>query len=251
MVHGKVFLVGAGPGDPKLLTIKALELIQNAKNIVYDRLISNEILALIPKNAEKIYVGKESGRHAVPQDKITELLVKMALEGKDVVRLKGGDPFIFGRGGEEAESLAENDIEFEIIPGVSSSVVAPMYAGIPLTHRDYASSVAIVTGHQAGDGQRKIEWAKIVNSVDTVVILMGIESLPTLVDKLIIGGIDSSKPVAIIENGSLNQQRTITGTINSIVNDAKKADIKPPAVIVIGEVVKLGGKLEWFKPSQP
>jgi uroporphyrin-III C-methyltransferase len=251
MVHGKVFLVGAGPGDPKLLTIKALELLQNAKNIVYDRLISKEILALIPKNAEKIYVGKESGRHAVPQDKITELLVKMALEGKDVVRLKGGDPFIFGRGGEEAESLAENGIDFEIIPGVSSSVVAPMYAGIPLTHRDYASSVAIVTGHQAGEGKRNIEWTKIVNAVDTVVILMGIESLPTLVDKLIIGGIDSSKPVAIIEKGTLNQQRTITGTINSIVNDAKKADIKPPAVIVIGEVVKLSRKLEWFKPSQP
>lgn len=251
MVHGKVFLVGAGPGDPKLLTIKALELLQNAKNIVYDRLISKEILALIPKNAEKIYVGKESGRHAVPQDKITELLVKMALEGKDVVRLKGGDPFIFGRGGEEAESLAENGIDFEIIPGVSSSVVAPMYAGIPLTHRDHASSVAIVTGHQAGEGKRNIEWTKIVNAVDTVVILMGIESLPTLIDKLITGGIDSSKPVAIIEKGTLNQQRTITGTINSIVNDAKKADIKPPAVIVIGEVVKLSRKLKWFKPSQP
>jgi len=251
MVHGKVFLVGAGPGDPKLLTIKALELLQNAKNIVYDRLISKEILALIPKNAEKIYVGKESGRHAVPQDKITELLVKMALEGKDVVRLKGGDPFIFGRGGEEAESLAENGIEFEVIPGVSSSVVAPMYAGIPLTHRDYASSVTIVTGHQAGEGKRNIEWTKIVNAVDTVVILMGIESLPTLINKLINGGINSSKPVAIIEKGTLNQQRTIIGTINSIVNDAKKADIKPPAVIVIGEVVKLSRKLKWFKPSQP
>jgi len=203
------------------------------------------------EGAELIFCGKLPNFHVLQQETINHLLVKHAKKGKVVTRLKGGDPFVFGRGGEEAEYLAKNRVEFEIIPGVSSSVVAPMYAGIPLTHRDYASSVAIVTGHQAGDGQRKIEWTKIVNAVDTVVILMGIESLPTLVDKLIIGGIDSSKPVAIIENGSLNQQRTITGTMNSIVNDAKKADIKPPAVIVIGEVVKLSRKLKWFKPSQP
>jgi uroporphyrin-III C-methyltransferase len=249
MAHGKIFLVGAGPGDPALLTIKAADLLKNAKNVVYDRLVSEEILALIPQSAEKIYVGKESGRHIVPQDKITELLVKMALEGKDVVRLKGGDPFIFGRGGEEAEALAENGIEFEIIPGVSSSVVAPMYAGIPLTHRDYASSVAIVTGHQAGDGERTIEWTKIANAVDTIVILMGIESLEAIIEKLLKGGIKPTTPVAIIEKGTSKQQRSITGTIETIIKDSKEATIKPPAVIVIGGVVNLGRKLAWFKPT--
>jgi uroporphyrin-III C-methyltransferase len=249
MAHGKIFLVGAGPGDPALLTIKAADLLKNAKNVVYDRLVSEEILALIPQSAEKIYVGKESGRHIVPQDKITELLVKMALEGKDVVRLKGGDPFIFGRGGEEAEALAENGIEFEIIPGVSSSVVAPMYAGIPLTHRDYASSVAIVTGHQAGDGERTIEWTKIASAVDTIVILMGIESLEAIIEKLLKGGIKPTTPVAIIEKGTSKQQRSITGTIETIIKDSKEATIKPPAVIVIGGVVNLGRKLAWFKPT--
>ncbi len=250
MAHGKVFLVGAGPGDPKLLTVKAAELLKTAKNVVYDRLVSEEILSIIPESAEKVYVGKESGRHVVPQDKITELLVKLALEGKDVVRLKGGDPFIFGRGGEEAEALAENGIEFEIVPGVSSSVVAPMYAGIPLTHRDYASSVAIVTGHQAGDGERTIEWAKIAGAVDTLVILMGIESLDAIVDKLISGGINSATPVAIVEKGTSKQQRSITGTIATIIEEAKEADIKPPAVVVIGGVVNLGRKLAWFKPTR-
>lgn len=250
MVHGKVFLVGAGPGDSKLLTIKAAELLKTAKNVVYDRLVSEEILQLIPESAKKIYVGKESGRHVVPQDKITELLVKLALEGRDVIRLKGGDPFIFGRGGEEAEVLAEKGIAFEIVPGVSSAVVAPMYAGIPLTHRDFASSVAIVTGHQAGDGERPIKWVKIADSVDTMVILMGIESLETIIGKLVVGGVNSDIPVAIIEKGTSRQQRSVTGTIASIVKDAKNADIKPPAVIVIGEVVTLGRKLAWFKLAQ-
>lgn len=250
MAHGKVFLVGAGPGDPKLLTIKAAELLKTAKYVVYDRLVSEEILALIPKSAEKIYVGKESGRHVVPQDKITELIVKLALEGKDVIRLKGGDPFIFGRGGEEAEALADNGIPFEIVPGVSSSIVAPMYAGIPLTHRDYASSVAIVTGHQAGDGERTIEWAKIAKAVDTVVILMGIESLEAIIGKLVAGGISTDTPIAIIERGTSKQQRSITGTVATVIKDAQKADIKPPAVVVIGGVVNLGRKLSWFKPTQ-
>lgn len=249
MVHGKVFLVGAGPGNPKLLTIRAAELLKTAKNVVYDRLVSEEILELIPEMAERVYVGKESGRHVVPQDKITELLVKMALEGKEVVRLKGGDPFIFGRGGEEAEALAENNINFEIVPGVSSSIAAPTYAGIPLTHRDFASSVAIVTGHQAGDGERTIDWAKIANSVDTIVILMGIESLEAIISKLVIGNINSNTPVALIEKGTSKHQRTIIGTIGSIVKDAQKAEIKPPAVVVIGGVVNLGRKLSWFKPT--
>lgn len=250
MVHGKVFIVGAGPGEPKLLTVKAAELLRTAKVVVYDRLVSREILNLVPETTEKIYVGKRTGKHVVPQDKITKLLVKMALNGRDVVRLKGGDPFIFGRGGEEAEALAENGIEFEVVPGVSSSGVAPMYAGIPLTHRDYASSVAIITGHRAGEGERKIDWPKVARAVDTIVILMGVESLEDIAKKLLDGGLDPATPVAIIERGTSKQQRTVTGEIRTIAKDAAKKNIQPPAVIVIGGVVSLGRKLSWFKPGE-
>ncbi len=250
MAHGKVFLVGAGPGEPQLLTIKAAELLKNAKVVVYDRLISDEILALVPINAEKIYVGKRTGRHVVTQDKITELLVELASAGKTVIRLKGGDPFIFGRGGEEAEALAKKNIEFEVVPGVSSAVAAPMYAGIPLTHRDYASSVAIVTGHSAGDGERTVDWAKIASAVDTLVILMGIESLEAIAKKLLDGGLNPATPVAIIEKGTSKQQRSVTGEISTIVKLAEKKGVQPPAVIVIGKVVCLGRELSWFKTSQ-
>jgi uroporphyrin-III C-methyltransferase len=250
MVPGKVFLVGAGPGDSLLLTVKAAKLLRTADVVVYDRLVSEEILSLIPETAEKIYVGKNSGKHVVPQNKITELIVQLALDGKNVVRLKGGDPFIFGRGGEEAEALAEKGIEFEVVPGVSSAVVAPMYAGIPLTHRDYASSVAIVTGHLAGDGERTVDWAGIARAVDTVVILMGVEALQAITEKLLQGGLSPATPVAIIEQGASKQQRVITGEIGTIVNDAAEKNVQPPAVIVVGEVVNLGRKLSWFKPSQ-
>ncbi len=249
MDHGKVFLVGAGPGDPKLLTVKAEELLKTAQVVIYDRLVSQEILKLTPETAEKIYVGKRTGKHVVPQEKITELLVKTALAGKNVIRLKGGDPFIFGRGGEEAEALADNEIEFEVVPGVSSAVVAPMYAGIPLTHRDYASSVAIVTGHRAGEGERTVDWAKIAGAVDTIVILMGIESLEAITKKLLEGGLNPATPVAVIEKGASTQQRTVTGKIGTIVKEAEAAKVQPPAVIVIGEVVALGRKLSWFKTN--
>ena len=164
MVLGKVYLVGAGPGDPKLLTVKAAELLKEADVVIYDGLVGELILNLAPEKAEKIYVGKRTGKHEVPQEKITELIIEKAQLGSKVVRLKGGDPFIFGRGGEEAEALVEKGIAFEVVPGVSSSVAAPMYAGIPLTHRDYAASVAIITGHRAGDAERVIEWAKIAIS---------------------------------------------------------------------------------------
>ncbi len=247
MAHGKVFLVGAGPGDPKLLTVKAAELLKTAEVLVYDRLVSEEILKLVPDSAEKFYVGKRTGKHVVPQEKITELLVKTALAGKNIVRLKGGDPFIFGRGGEEAETLVENGIAFEVVPGISSSVAAPMYAGIPLTHRDYAASVAIVTGHRRGEGERAIDWGKLACAVDTLVILMGIESLEAIVAKLVEGGCNLNIPVAIIEQGTSKRQRTITGKVGTIVEAAKAKNVKPPAVIVIGEVVTLGRKLSWFK----
>jgi uroporphyrinogen III methyltransferase/synthase len=249
MVHGKVFLVGAGPGDPNLLTVKAETLLKTADIVVYDRLVSEEILKLIPKTAEKIYVGKRRGKHVVPQEKITKLLVETALAGKNVVRLKGGDPFVLGRGGEEAEALADNEIEFEVVPGVSSSVAAPMYAGIPLTHRNYASSVAIVTGHRAGEGERTVDWTKIAGAVDTIVILMGVDSLDAITKKLLEGGLNPATPVALIEKGTLAKQRTVTGRIDTIFKEAEAAKIQPPAVIVIGEVVSLGRKLSWFKTN--
>jgi uroporphyrin-III C-methyltransferase len=247
MARGKVFLVGAGPGDPKLLTIKAAELLKTAEMVVYDRLVSQEILDLAPDAAEKIYVGKRTGKHEVPQEKITELLVEAALSGKTVVRLKGGDPFVFGRGGEEAEALAENSVEFEVVPGITSAIAAPMYAGIPLTHRDYASSVAIVTGHRAGNGERSVDWGKLAGAVDTIVILMGVESLETIAAKLIEGGLNPDTPAAIIEQGTTKDQKSITGKIGTIAKDADNKKVKPPAVIVIGKVAGLGRKLAWFK----
>lgn len=246
MASGKVFLVGAGPGDPQLLTLKAYELLKNAKIVVYDRLVSSEILKLIPDCAKKIYVGKRTGKHVVTQERITELLVKLALEGNDVIRLKGGDPFIFGRGGEEAEALAENGIKFEVVPGVTSAIAAPAYAGIPLTHRNYAASVTVVTGHRAEKSEKVIDWAKIATTADTIVILMGVESLEEIVAKLVDGGLDPQVPVAIIEQGTTKHQRVLINKLGSIVKEVQTKKIQPPAVIVIGEVVTLGRKLEWF-----
>jgi len=250
MVHGKVYLVGAGPGDPKLLTLRAAELLGKADIVIYDRLVGKSILRLAPKTARKIYVGKRSGKHEVPQDKINELLISCASEGKKVVRVKGGDPFLFGRGGEEAETLAEHHVDFEVVPGVTSAVATPEYAGIPLTHRDYASSVGIATGHRAGDSGRPVNWGKLAAGVDTIVILMGMESLEAIVKKLMEGGLDPEKPVAIIERGTTKMQRSFIAKLNTIVDEAKKNDVKPPAVIVIGEVAELGRKLAWFKKAQ-
>lgn len=248
MVYGKVYLVGAGPGDPKLLTVKAVELIKEADVLIYDRLgVSEEVLSMAPAKAEKIFVGKRAGLHEVPQDQITNIIIEKAMKGGKIVRLKGGDPFIFGRGGEEAEALIEKGIKFEVVPGVSSSVSAPMYAGIPLTHRDYAASVAIITGHRAGDAEKPVDWVKIANAVDTMVILMGVESLEGIVSKLLKGGINPEKPVAMVESGTLPQQRTLISTLGAVVKEARAKEIKPPSVIVIGEVAELGRKLAWFK----
>jgi uroporphyrin-III C-methyltransferase len=247
MVYGKVFLVGAGPGDPQLLTIKAVKVLKEADVVIYDRLVGEAILCLAPEKAQMIYVGKRSGKHEVPQDQITALIVEKAKAGGNVVRLKGGDPFIFGRGGEEAEALAEKGIAFEVVPGVSSAVVAPAYAGIPLTHRDFAASVAIITGHRAGDAEKPVNWVKIAKAVDTMVILMGVESLEGIVGKLLKGGISPDKPAAMIESGTYKQQRALISTLGAIVKEAADNKIKPPAVIVIGDVANLGRKLAWFK----
>jgi uroporphyrin-III C-methyltransferase len=247
MEPGKVYLVGAGPGDPQLLTIKAVKVLKEADVVIYDRLVGEEILFLTPEKAERIYVGKRTGKHEVPQDKITELIIEKAQAGGKIVRLKGGDPFVFGRGGEEAEALVEKGIEFEVVPGISSSVAAPMYAGIPLTHRDYAASVAIITGHRAGDAEKPVDWVKIAQAVDTMVILMGVESLDGIVGKLLTGGIDPGKPVAMVESGTYPTQRTLIATLSTIVKKAEAKQIKPPSVIIIGEVANLGRKLAWFK----
>ena len=248
MAYGKVFLVGAGPGDPQLLTIKAVKVLKEADVVIYDRLgVSADVLCLAPDSAERIFVGKRTGLHEIPQDKITELIIEKAKEGGKVVRLKGGDPFIFGRGGEEAEALVAEGIEFEVVPGISSSVAAPMYAGIPLTHRDYAASVAIITGHRAGDAEKVIDWVKIANAVDTMVILMGVESLEGIAAKLLKGGISPQKPVAMVESGTYPKQRTLIATLGTVVKEAEEKQIKPPSVIVIGEVANLGRKLAWFK----
>jgi uroporphyrin-III C-methyltransferase len=250
MVHGKIYLVGAGPGEPKLLTLRAAELLSKADIVIYDRLVGKPILKLTPKSARKIYVGKRSGKHEVPQDKINELLISCSKEGKTVVRLKGGDPFLFGRGGEEAEILKENNIDFEMVPGVTSAVATPEYAGIPLTHRDYASSVAIVTGHRAGDSGKPVNWSKLAKGVDTIVILMGMESLEAIVKKLIEGNVNPDKPVAIIEQGTTKLQRSFIGKLKTIAQMAKENNVKPPAIIVIGEVAELGRKLAWFKKTK-
>jgi uroporphyrin-III C-methyltransferase len=250
MVHGKVYLVGAGPGDPKLLTLRAAEVLGKADVVIYDRLVGKSILELAPKTARKIYVGKKSGKHEVPQNKINELLVSAASKERTVVRLKGGDPFLFGRGGEEAEILAENDVDFEMVPGVTSAVATPEYAGIPLTHREYASAVAIVTGHRGGDSGKAVNWDKLASAVDTIVILMGMESLEAIVKKLIEGGLDPNRPVAIVEHGTTKMQRSFIGKLSTIVDEAKKNNLKPPAVVVVGEVAELGRKLAWFMKTK-
>ena len=249
MVRGKVYLVGAGPGDPKLLTLRAAELLGKADIVIYDRLVGKSILKLAPKTARKIYVGKRSGKHEVPQNEINKRLVSASREGRTVVRLKGGDPFLFGRGGEEAETLLENHVDFEVVPGVTSAIATPEYAGIPLTHRDYASAVAIVTGHRAGDSGKPVNWGKLASAVDTIVILMGMESLEAIVKKLIEGGLDPNRPVAIVEQGTTKAQRSFIAKLDTIVGAAEKNNVKAPAVIVVGEVAELGRKLAWFKKT--
>ena len=243
---GKVFIVGAGPGDVGLLTLRALEVIKAADVILYDRLVSNDILALA-SNAEKVYVGREVGDDYKHQEYTNRLMLDYALKGKKVVRLKGGDPLIFGRGGEEAEFLADNGIEFEIVPGVTSAIAAPAYAGIPLTHRALSSSVAIVTGHEDPYKQeRRVNIAKIASSVDTLVILMGISNIKSIVDELLASNIEKDREVAIIENATTPEQRVTIARLADIVRLVEERNVRPPAVIVIGKVVSLASKLNWY-----
>jgi uroporphyrin-III C-methyltransferase len=239
---GKVYLVGAGPGHPELLTIKAAELIKTGDVIIYDRLIQEEVLALARPSAERIYMGKPVGKHESRQDEVNELLVRKAREGKSVIRLKGGDPFVFGRGGEEAEFLVQHGIPFEVIPGVCSALSAPLSAGIPLTHRDAASSVAIVTGHNANGTEARIDWQALAR-IDTLVFLMGVHNIEKIARKLIAAGRPSETPAAVIQMAFWPGERTITGTLASIAEECRRAAIEPPATLVIGEVVRLGERI--------
>jgi uroporphyrin-III C-methyltransferase len=251
MTNGKVYLVGAGPGDPSLITLKAAEILRKADVVVYDRLVNEALLNLAPENALKIYVGKEPGRHEISQEEITNRLIHSASQGKTVVRLKGGDPFLFGRGGEEAEALAASGVPFEVVPGVTSALAAPAYAGIPITHRQYASSVVIVTGHSGAENAKPVNWEKLARCADTIVILMGLEALAETVKKLLAGGLNPETPAAIIEWGTTSRQKVVTCTTEDLAKTAKEKNVMPPAVVVIGEVVKLGSKLAWFKPDIP
>ncbi len=245
--YGKVYICGAGPGDPSLITVKCLDLIKNSDIILYDRLVSSSILKLIPENTPKVYVGRSSGDPTTNQFKTNQFMLQHALSGKQVLRLKGGDPFIFGRGGEEAEFLYENAIDFEIIPGISSAIGAAIYSGIPLTHRKFSSSVAIVTGHEDPMKEEKsVRWDKLATAVDTIVILMGIEKIEYILNKLKNNGLSDETKIAVIEKGTLKDQKIIISDFKDIRKKMKNASIKPPAVIIIGEVVSLSERIRWI-----
>ena len=243
---GVVYLVGGGPGDPGLLTLRGLECLRKADVVVHDRLANEQLLAHAPR-AELIDVGKMPDHHPIPQSQINALLVEKARAGKTVVRLKGGDPFVFGRGGEEAQALFDAGIRFEVVPGVTSAIAVPAYAGIPVTHRGMACSVAFITGHSAGSRPLDLNWQGLAQGVDTLVFLMGVKSLPVIVTALVEAGRPPDTPVAVIECGTLPQQRTVTGTLADI--QERVVDIQPPSIIIIGEVVNLRGELKWFEPE--
>jgi len=245
---GKVYLVGAGPGDPGLITVKGKACISAADVVIYDYLAAPAHLKWAPEHAELIYVGKKGGDHTLSQDRINSLIVEKARTGATVARLKGGDPFIFGRGGEEAEVLIEAGIDFEIVPGVTSAIAAPAYAGIPLTHRRFTSTVAFVTGHEDPEKEgSSIDWASLARGVGTLVFLMGVKNLPRIVDRLMANGRPGETPVALVRWGTTSRQVTVSGTLESIVEKVRQAGLKAPAIIVVGEVVSLRSTMQWFE----
>jgi uroporphyrin-III C-methyltransferase/precorrin-2 dehydrogenase/sirohydrochlorin ferrochelatase len=246
---GEVYLVGAGPGDPDLLTFKALRLMQQADVVVYDRLVSAPILDLCRRDADMIYVGKARANHAVPQEDINQLLVRLAQEGKRVCRLKGGDPFIFGRGGEEIEQLAAAGIAFQVVPGITAASGCSAYAGIPLTHRDYAQSVRFVTGHLK-DGTPNLPWSELVHERQTLVLYMGLVGLEEIAQQLIANGMRPNMPVALVSHGTRPNQQVVTGEIATIADKVQESGIKAPTLTIIGDVVKLQDKLAWFGVSE-
>lgn len=245
---GEVWLIGAGPGDPDLLTFRALRLMQQADVVLYDRLVSPDILNLCRRDADRIYVGKRRAEHAVPQGEINQLLVDLANQGKSVARLKGGDPFIFGRGGEEIELLAQSNVAFQIVPGITAASGCATYAGIPLTHRDHAQSCVFVTGHLK-NGTVELNWPMLANPNQTVVIYMGLVGLPYICKKLVQHGLAADTPIALVEQGTTNNQRVYTGTLDTMPAIIENQDVTAPTLIIIGSVVSLHNELSWFRPQ--
>jgi uroporphyrin-III C-methyltransferase/precorrin-2 dehydrogenase/sirohydrochlorin ferrochelatase len=245
-VEGQVYLVGAGPGDPDLLTFRALRLMQKADVVVYDRLVSPQILELVRRDAEKIYVGKAMSNHTLPQDDINQLMVDEAKKGNRVVRLKGGDPFIFGRGGEEIQTLIQHGIEFQVVPGITAASGASSYAGIPLTHRDHAQSVVFATGHLK-NGTIDLNWPALAQQNQTAVFYMGLTGLPIICEKMIEHGLAPTTPIALVQSATTEKQAVLTGTLEDIVEKQNEAQLKPPTLIIVGSVVSLHSQLNWFQ----
>ena len=244
--HGEVYLVGGGPGDPDLLTLRALRLMQQCDVCVYDKLVSPEVLELVRRDAELVYVGKARDQHTMPQEDINLLLAKLALEGKRVLRLKGGDPFIFGRGGEEIETLMEKGVPFQVVPGITAANGVSSYAGIPLTHRDYSQSCLFITGHLK-DGTIDLDWSAMARPKQTLVIYMGLVGLAEICKQMIAHGVSSAMPAAVVQQGTTIRQRVVTATLSDLAEKVAEAKIKAPCLTIIGEVVKLREKLAWFE----
>ncbi|MDP3777189.1 siroheme synthase CysG [Methylotenera sp.] len=245
---GEVFLVGGGPGDPDLLTFRALRLMQQCDVCVYDKLVSPEVMELVRRDAELIYVGKSRDQHTLPQEEINALLAKLALQGKRVLRLKGGDPFIFGRGGEEIETLMEHGVPFQVVPGITAANGVSSYAGIPLTHRDYAQACLFITGHLK-DGSLDLDWEAMARPRQTVVIYMGLVGLAQICEQLIKHGVSPDMPVAVVQQGTTQRQKVVTATLADLFGKVTEAGLKPPCLTIIGEVVHLREKLAWFEPG--